>query len=292
MAARARTEARRDPLPLRAARRGREGRADGAHDARDGEGETRGRGRRPGSDRHELLHGRRGSSPVRADDAVGAPEQVPDVRPHADRRRRGDHAVELPDRDSLVEDGPGARRGEHDRLQARDGYARARPALRRAPRRGRRPEGRREHRARRRRRGRRRAGASPGRPRDHAHGLARDGREGARGRRGAAQARPPRARRQERDHRHGRRRPRPRARGDPVVGVRHVGAALHRDEPRDRPRQPLRLARSSTRRAGGSATARARVGGRHRRRPRDQRGARSRRSIRTRRWERTTAPRC
>ena len=156
VAARARAEARRDPLPLRAARRRREGRAHGAHDARDGEGEGRGRRRRPGSDRHELLHGRRGPSPVRADDAVGAPEQVPDVRPHADRRRRGDHAVELPDRDSLVEDRPGARRGEHRRLQAGDGYARARPALRRAPRRGRRSEGRREHRARRRRRGRRR----------------------------------------------------------------------------------------------------------------------------------------
>ena len=47
-----------------------------------------GRRRRPGSDRHDLLHGRRGPAPVRADDAVGAPEQVPDVGPHADRRHR------------------------------------------------------------------------------------------------------------------------------------------------------------------------------------------------------------
>ena len=78
--------------------------ADRAHDARDGEGAGRGGRRRPGSDRHELLHGRRGQAPVRADDAVGAPEQVPDVDADADRRHRRDHAVELPDRDPVLED--------------------------------------------------------------------------------------------------------------------------------------------------------------------------------------------
>ena len=39
---------------------------------RDGQGAARGRRRRPGSDRHELLHGRRGPAPVRPDDAVRA----------------------------------------------------------------------------------------------------------------------------------------------------------------------------------------------------------------------------
>ena len=73
------------------------------------------------------------------------------------------------------------------------------------------------------------------------------------------QARPPRARRQERDHRHGRRRPRPRGRGDRLVGVRHVGPALHRRQPRDRARGGLRraaeAARRSARRRCGSAPA-------------------------------------
>ena len=50
-----------------------------------------------------LLHGRRGPAPARADDAVGAPRQVHDERPHAGRRRRRDHAVELPDRDPGLE---------------------------------------------------------------------------------------------------------------------------------------------------------------------------------------------
>ena len=48
------------------------------------------------------------------------------------------------------------------------------------------------------------------------------------GRRRQPEARPPRARRQERDHRHGRRRPRPRGRRDRLVGVRHVRASAAR----------------------------------------------------------------
>ncbi len=91
--------------------------------------------------------------------------------------------------------------------------------------------------------GRRAARPAPGRPRHLAHRLARDRREGARGGRRGSQARPPRARRQERDHRHGRRRPRPRGRRHRLVGVRHVRPALHGDEPRHRPREPLRHAR-------------------------------------------------
>src|SRR5581483_7289187 len=48
--------ARRDPLPLRHARPRAQGRAGPADVAGDGEGPARGRRRRPGSDRHELLH--------------------------------------------------------------------------------------------------------------------------------------------------------------------------------------------------------------------------------------------
>ena len=120
------------------------------------------------------------------------------------------------------------------------------------------------------------------------HGLARDRRRGDEGGGRPAQARPPRARRQERDHRDGRRRPRPRGRRDRLVGVRHDRPALHRGLARDRPRGGLRRAAVEARRARRGAAARAGLGGRHRRRAADQpRGARegpraTRRSARTR----------
>ena len=103
LAPRAGARARQHPLPLRADPRAHEAGALRPDDPRDGEGEGGGRRRRPGSDRHELLHGRRGPAPLRPDDPVGAPRQVHDERPHAGRRRRRDHAVELPDRDPGVE---------------------------------------------------------------------------------------------------------------------------------------------------------------------------------------------
>ena len=179
VAARPGAAPRRDPLPLRRAPRRAQGRARRADGARDGQGAARGRRRRPGSDRHELLHGRRGPAPLRPDDAVGAARQVQHERAHADRRRRRDHAVELPDRDPVLEDRARARLRQHDRLQAGDRHAAAGRALRRAARRGGRPGRRRQHRPRRRRRGRRPARAPPGRAGDHAHRLARDRRRGA-----------------------------------------------------------------------------------------------------------------
>ena len=103
VAARAGAEARRDPLPLRAPPRAGEVRAHRPDDARDGEGEGRGGRRRPGGDRHHVLHGRRGQAPLRPHDAVGAARQVEHEHPPADRRRRRDHAVELPGRDPVVE---------------------------------------------------------------------------------------------------------------------------------------------------------------------------------------------
>ena len=108
-------------------------------------------------------------------------------------------------------------------------------------------------------------------PRDHAHRLARDRRHGDEECRRSPQAHPSRARRQERDHRDGGRRSRSCARRDPLVRVRHVWPALHRDEPRHRPREPLRRARRAAGGAGGGASPRAWLGGRHRRRPGDQR---------------------
>ena len=201
MAARAGAEARRDSLPLRESPDGGEGRVHRPDVARDGQGEGRGRGRRPGGDRHEPLHGGRRAPPARADDAVGAPGQVQHERADADRRRRRDHTLELPDRDPVLEDRSRARVREHGRVQAGHGHAAARAALRGVAGRGRFARGRHQHRARRRRRGRRSPRASSGRARHHADRLARDRRRGDAQRCGESEARPPRARRQERDHR-------------------------------------------------------------------------------------------
>ena len=212
---------------------------------------------------------------------------------HADRRGRRDHAVELPDRDPVVEDRARARLRQHRRLQAGDRHARARRALRRAARRGRRPGGRRQRRPRRRRDGRRPARPPPGRAGDHAHRLARDGRRGARRRR-------------------------------PTTSSTSTSssAARTRSSSSTTPTSTSPSRGSSGRRSappGQRCTAASRVivhervydelqsklvaaaermrlgpglGGRHRRRPGDQPGARSRRSTRTRRSARTRARRC
>ena len=231
-----------------------------ADGARDGQGAPRGARRRPGSDRHGVLHGRRGPAPLRPDDAVGAPRQVQHEHSPADRGRRRDHALELPDRDPELEDAARARLREHGRLQAGDRHADARRALRRDARRGGHSGRRRQHRARGRGRGRQRARRAPGRPRHLADRLARDRRRGHEDRRRPAQAHPPRARRQERDHRPRRRRPRSRRRGDHLVGVRHVRPALHGREPRHRPRSRLRPARLAARRRRREDAARATAG--------------------------------
>ena len=104
------------------------------------------------------------------------------------------------------------------------------------------PAGRREHRPRLRRGGRRSARAPPDVAVISFTGSRETGIAVTKAARRQPQARPPRARRQERDHRHGRRRRRPRGRGDRLVGVRHERPALHRRLPRDRPRGGLRRA--------------------------------------------------
>ena len=161
----------------------------------------------------------------RPDDAERAARQVHDERAHAGRRRRRDHALELPDRDPGLEALPGARLRQHGRAEAGRGHAASRRALRRAARRGGRAAGRRQRRARLRRGGGRGARPPSRRAGDHLHRLARDRRRRHEGRRRRPQARPPRARRQERDHRHGRRRRRPRGRGHRLVGVRDDAAS-------------------------------------------------------------------
>ena len=205
------------------------------------------------------------------DDAVGAARQVQHERADADRRRRRDHAVELPDRDPVVEDRAGARLRQHRSSSSRRPTRRcsASASSSCSPRRACRAgvvnivHGGGE-------RGRRPARPPPGRPGDHAHRLARDGRRGDAERGRPPEARPPRARRQERDHRARRRRPRARGRGDPLVGVRHDRPALHRRVARDRPATASTTRCVEARRGRGAAAARRRLGGRHRRRPGDQ----------------------
>ena len=102
------------------------------------------------------------------------PRQVHDERADAGRRRRRDHAVELPDRDPVVEALPGARLRQHGRAEAGRGHAAPRRALRRAARRGGRAAGRRQRRARLRRGGGRGARPPSRRAGDHLHRLARD----------------------------------------------------------------------------------------------------------------------
>ena len=213
-------------------------------------------------------------------------------RADADRSHRRHHAVELPDRDPVVEDRACARRREHRRLQARDGHARARAALRRSS--SPRPafltgvvnivHG---------------GGGAVGErlvrhPDVRVISLTGSRETGVKVLEAAAEGL---------KHVHlelggknaiivmddadldlARRR-------HPLVGVRHVRPALHRDEPRHRPREPLRHARRPARRARRGAAPRPRLGGRHRRRSGHQRAPRSRRSTRTRRSARTTARR-
>ena len=135
LAARARAEARGDPVPRRADSRRAQGGLRARHDARDGQDPRRDARRRAGSDRHELPDGGRRPAHVRPDRAVGAARQVRDVDAPADRRVRDDHRLELSDRGAVVEDPAGARLRQHGRVQAGRGSAASRPSTscRRSP---------------------------------------------------------------------------------------------------------------------------------------------------------------
>ena len=217
-----------------------------------------------------LLHGRRGPAPLRPDDAVRAAEQVQHGGARADRRRRRDHAVELPDRDPGVE--ARARRSSAA-TPSSSSRRRTRRCSRSAssscsPRRDCPTASSTSSTASaRRRRGARRAIPTCASSRSPARARPASRHEGG-GRQ--AQARPPRARRQERDHRHGRRRPRSRGRGDRLVGVRHVRPALHRRVARDRARTVYDALQKRLVARGGAAAPRPGLGGRDGRRPGDQ----------------------
>ena len=159
---------------------------------------------------------------------VELPEQVRHGVARSRRGGRGGHPLELPHCDPKLEDPAGARRRQHGRLQARFRYPDPGDRVRAAFRGSRAAAGRAEHRD--------RAGRAVGEALV-AHPAVKvvtfTGTTEA-GKRVSALAAPtleeglPGAGRQERDHRHGRRRPRPGARRHPVVGVRHDRAALHR----------------------------------------------------------------
>ena len=268
--------------PVPGAGRGDRGRGRGAHRpqgraGRAGEpggrqGPHRGRRRGAGGHRHGRLRRRAGS----LGDGRGRPlgDAVEDRLDHPDPRRRGrdDHAVELPDGHPELEDLPRPARRQRRGDEAVRAGAGVRGGLRRRVRRGGHPRRPRPGRARRRRAGRR-AGHPPGRRRGVLHRLgAHRSQGGGRGDGGRAEAREPRAGRQERHGRARRRRPRPRARRRAVRCVRHLGPALHLHLAADRaarhrrPRSSTRLVERTEALVLGDPLA-----ARHRRRPGDHR---------------------
>ena len=117
------------------------------HDGRAGQAAGRGEGRnRLRGVVHRVVR-RRGQARLRRHDAVALGRPAHRRHQAADRRLRGDHAVELPGRDDHAQGRPGARRRLPDGLQAGAGHAllgaragRARRARRRAGRRLQRPD--------------------------------------------------------------------------------------------------------------------------------------------------------
>ncbi len=89
------------------------------HDPRDGQGARRDPRRRAGSHRRGLLRRRRRPPPLRPDHPLRAAEQVRHDHPHARRRRRPHHAVELPHGHPQLEALSRARLRQHLRHQAR-----------------------------------------------------------------------------------------------------------------------------------------------------------------------------
>ena len=145
-------EACRDPLPGGRAPARPQARAVPADDPGDGQGAGRGRRGRAGGHRHDLLHGRRGPAHVRSDGARRDARQVCDERAPAHGRRRGDHAVQLPDGDPHMEADAGARDRQHGRVQAGSRHAAPGRDAGRDLRGGGAAQGRAQHRPRRRRR--------------------------------------------------------------------------------------------------------------------------------------------
>ena len=249
--------AREGPPPVGGPDRGARRGAGADRDARHGHGDRRRalvRGERRGGD--ALLRGRRGQV-LRLDDPRRPGRDRAHV-PRADRRHRAHHAVELPAQHRQLEDGAGARGGEHGGPQACEPLPSLRAAVRGARPRGRAARGRAQRRARAGSRGRRRARRAPARRQGRLHGVDRGRRRDRAQGRGNDQAGDARARRQERVRRVRGCRPREGRTQCAVLGLRERGAgllrplaaarrglcegraarALRRDDARDRRRRP------------------------------------------------------
>ena len=262
-------------------------RADRAgHDGRDGQAAARGTDGVGARRRDPPLLGGRGV-PARGR-GVRAVRRQPDAlhAAAAARRRRPDHAVELPGRDPGLEARAGPDLRQHRRPQARLRGAAHRPPHRRVLRGGGLPAGRAQRDHRRGLDGRRRARLEPRRPRALLHGLGR--RRPRRAQRGDRSQLPraARARRSQSVHRDGRRRARSRRRG----GVRRrvlVGRAeVHRDAQDPRAGHRLRRVPGEAARAHRRGQGRRPGRSRHRGRAASSRPGRSRRS-----WPRSSAAR-
>ena len=130
MASHAGSPTRRNSVPGRRAPDQGQGGACTDRDIRNGESSARRPGRRAGSDRHGLLHGGRGTPPIRPGGALRAAGQVRAMRAGTSRRGRIDYALELSDRDSGVEDVSGADPRQYSCAQALTGDAGGRGSVR------------------------------------------------------------------------------------------------------------------------------------------------------------------
>ncbi len=265
MAAGAGAAAGGHPVCRRRATRRTEGEPRARHEPRDGQGARGDPWRRPGSDRHDPLHGRRRPPALRRDGALRVARQVRHVAATAARRLFADHTVEFSRRDSILEDRPGPGVRQHGSAEALEPDATLGRELRQGPaRRGR--SRRRRQPGDRRRGGRHRPGdPSVGQGRV-VHRLDRGWPHRQPECRAGLQEGSPRDGWQERHHRHGRR---PVGAGDrrvPVGRFRHQRAAVHGGEPGRRARSGLRplpcgIRRPGPRPAGWQRPRRARADG-------------------------------
>ncbi len=225
------------------------------------------------ADQHPAVHRRRRRQARRPARAVRARSRLhPDPAASA-RRHRADHAVELPDRHSRVEDLSRADRRQRRRAEAVGPRAALRAAARRSAGRSRRDERRAQPCHGPRLEGRRRDRREPRRAGDLVHGIGRHRQRDCR--RGGEAARPRAARngRQEPDDRPGRRRHPRRRQRRRERRVLLDGAALHRDLSRHRRGGDSRAVHRGAGRADACAQGRQRPRGGHRNRPVDRRQA-------------------
>src|SRR6266581_3779067 len=96
MAAGARAEASGNYVPRGGVAGAAQGRVFQRHDAGDGQGAAGSARGRPGSHRHDVLHGRRRAATVWADDSFGTPEQVCDERAAVHWGVRDDYSMNFP----------------------------------------------------------------------------------------------------------------------------------------------------------------------------------------------------